>query len=134
MIIEEMIGKTFSNVEQTHHDEIIFTVADTGERYKFYHHQDCCESVTIEDVCGELNDLVGNPLLQAEENSSNENPPNYITTIEEDHFPAESQTWTFYRFATIKGSVVIRWYGTSNGYYSESVDFCKLEKRSEDSI
>ncbi len=115
----ELIGKTLSKVENRNDEAIVFTTVD-GESYQLWHSQDCCESVTVEDICGDLNDLVGSPILQAEENSSNDNPPGVPVPEYQDSF-----TWTFYRLATMKGSVVIRWYGTSNGYYSESVSFCK---------
>lgn len=94
-------------------EEMVFT--DTlGQVYKFYHSRDCCESVDITDIAGELSDLLGAPLLMAEEISS-ENEPAPEN--------ADSYTWTFYKFATVKGYVNVRWLGESNGYYSEEVAF-----------
>lgn len=123
MEIEQLIGKTLTAVEKNErNDEIIFTV-DDGSQYKMYHYQDCCEDVYIEDIIGDLEDLVGTPILRAEEVS------NYEPTSKEDvdkTSEAEeygSCTWTFYKLATIKGYVDIRWYGESNGYHSEEVDF-----------
>ena len=117
--VEDLLGKTMVSVEQVGVDKIIFTTTE-GEKYKMYHRQKCCESVTIEDVVGGLADLVGEPLLLAEEVTSNENPKGERT-----HYLNDSFTWTFYKFATRKGYVDIRWYGESNGYYSEVVDFVK---------
>lgn len=114
--LKDLIGKTLTKVEQVGNDEIVF-ITNEGRRYKLYHQQDCFESVTVEDIVGDLGDLVGEPILVAEEATSDKNPEGVTKGYQ------ESFTWTFYKFATRKGYVDIRWYGESNGYYSESVDF-----------
>ncbi|MGF3976640.1 DUF7448 domain-containing protein, partial [Staphylococcus aureus] len=96
-------------------DEVTF-MAETGEVYSMYHQQDCCESVYIESVTGDVNDLIGTPILMAEEVSDTDFPPQAGEYV-------DSYTWTFYKLATIRGYVDIRWLGQSNGYYSESVNF-----------
>lgn len=137
MSITELIGKTLTRAEKHGDDEIIFETAE-GTEYVMYHSQDCCESVSIEDIAGDLSDLIGSPILKAEEREST-NPTEEIKAKREAeeaakkaeqgdgyyYYGAESETWTFYELTTNKGSVTIRWYGTSNGYYSESVSFSK---------
>jgi hypothetical protein len=110
--IEEMVGQRFSRVTSTT-DTLTF-VAESGKEYAFRHKQDCCETVSIADITGDLNDLVGFPLTMAEEivSAGGDPPPEY----------PDSWTWTYYKFATIKGYVTVRWLGESNGYYSESVE------------
>jgi len=67
-----------------------------------YHSQDCCESVSIEDIDGDLQDLIGSPITQAEESTNGIDKPNEYS---------DSFTWTFYKLATVKGYVTIRWLG-----------------------
>ena len=120
----ELRGKIITNIKKVdskeYGDAIIFTL-DSGDKYQLYHNQCCCERVTVEDVIGDFDDLLNSPILIAEEVTSETNPPD-ITKDYQDSF-----TWTFYKLATVKGHVTIRFYGESNGYYSESVDFDKVE-------
>ena len=129
--VEVLLGKTLTAVKRVDNRELLFPTAD-GKQYRMDHSQDCCESVTIEDICGDLQDLVGTPLLIAEEVSSRDAcpDPTYATVrqLRDEQYSDDSHTWTFYKFATVKGHVTIRWYGSSNGYYSESVDFCEVSK------
>jgi len=129
MSIEELKGKTLSEIRlDKSNNEIIFIVND-NEKYKMYHSQDCCESVVIDDIIGDMQDLVGSEILLSEEVSSSDFEKEWLSSMpEDDKRWLESYTWTFYKLATIKGYVDIRWYGESNGYYSESVDFKKSKE------
>lgn len=119
-------GKTFFKINKED-DRIEFYCTD-GHVYIMDHHQDCCETVTIDDIIGDLDDLIGTPILKYEEVTSDGKDQSLPSGIYEISKDDESSTWTFYRFATIRGYVTIRWYGYSNGYYSESVDFYKSDK------
>ena len=121
MNFEELKGQTLTAIDVDKGNAQINFTTDAGKIFKMYHSQDCCESVDIEDISGDIADLFGSPLLQAEEASSSDTWPEGVKK----EYEPESYTWTFYKLATIKGSVTIRWYGSSNGYYSESVSFAE---------
>lgn len=113
--IDEVIGKKIISVTGGKPGDDTFTmVFDDGSGITFYHEQSCCESVEIDDVNGNVKDMVGQILLKC----------NFTTSINEGSRSDwdDSWTWTFYHFATKNGYVDMKWYGTSNGYYSERVD------------
>lgn len=111
--LDDFIGKTFTKVEVVNDDEELVFTMENGTKYIFYHEQDCCESVYVEDVCGDLLNLVGSPLEMAEEVKHERVKGDW----------GDGYTHTFYKFATRKGYVTVRWVGESNGYYSECVSF-----------
>ena len=123
----ELLGRTLSSIQgaEKGSQEIVFRTTDPLE-FRLLHEQECCEEVLVEDVCGDVTDLVGTPILLSEEVTSLGQPSDSRPTEKR---LSDSQTWTFYKLATIKGSLTIRWFASSNGYYSESVDF--MEYREE---
>lgn len=114
-----MKGLTILSIERNqdkYNDGILFSMSD-GKTYNMLHPQDCCESVHITEIVGDLNSLVGSPLIVSREEVDrgdllDQQTPEYYDC---------SHTWTTYWFETETAKVRIRWLGTSNGYYSESV-------------
>ena len=93
-------------------------VTKSARTFTLHHEQDCCEDVRLEDVAGEVDDLIGSPITMAEVVSEKGEPKDKYD---------DSQTWTFYKLATVKGYVTLRWLGESNGYYSENVT-CSVQE------
>ncbi len=101
--------------------EEIWFYCKNGDIVRMFHDQHCCESVCLYDDDGLTNGIdifTDCEWCEVEE----------IIQTERDGVDGadeydDSYTWTFYKFRTNKGYDTMRWYGTSNGYYSESVDF-----------
>lgn len=120
---EILEGRTISNIIERAGRRELWFECDTGEIYLLYHEQDCCERVTLDEVIGDLDDIVCVPILLAELVEGDQGKRWDDAGYYGDH---GSYTWTFYKLSTIKGSVTLRWLGESNGYYSERVSFVRL--------
>jgi len=116
---EDLVGVTIIEIIVDDLKQNMIFKLKNGDEYILYHQQNCCEQVEIDDINGDLDDLLNTPILKASEDT-NRNEPRSPSD--------ESFTWTFYNLSTIKGYVTIRWYGSSNGWYSEKVDFAKVER------
>lgn len=124
----EFIDKTFTKIERGRssegNDALTFTTSE-GEVYRMTHEQDCCESVGIDSIIGDLDSLIGHVILKAEERIVCNEDPDEVTKENDDFYYDESFTWTIYTLATSENSATIKWLGSSNGYYSESVYLIK---------
>lgn len=122
--LSDFVGLTLTDVRQEGDCTIVFELED-GRTYRLKPEFSCCESVDLNSIEGELSTLVGHPILVAE-----------VTRQEGNYTDAECDdrtdnhchwTWSFTRLATIKGWVIIRWDGSSNGCYSEEPKLRQLD-------
>ena len=110
-IFDEVIGATITGVVglSTGYSNVVELETTVGT-LKFFHYQDCCETVELVDWEVEGLGLIGGEILSIEERTEKD---------KEDYY--ESSTWTFYTVETTTGSLWMRWMGGSNGHYSEEV-------------
>lgn len=117
MEIKELIGKTLRSYKTTTtarkdwFNRSLLEFRTDNSTIHFYHTQSCCESVDLEDIIGDMSDLLNTPIVNAYESDSGSNEEG-----------GSYNQWVFYTLSTIKGTVVLRFYGSSNGYYSTEVD------------
>ena len=87
-----------------------------NKAFLMMHQDDCCEEVFLEDIVGYPEFMCPSDILYAEMRTNSDEEPH------ENVDPDGSYLWTYYSVDTTKGGLSIRWFGSSNGYYSERVD------------
>lgn len=90
-------------------------------KYYLYHHQDCCEYVRLVDVIGDVDNILNEEIIFAEEDGGANDPDWYGDNYNESH------TWTKFVLGTKNSNVEFWFLGESNGYYSESISI-KVEE------
>ena len=98
--------------------ELITITTDDNRTFKMYHDQDCCEHVYLADF--QLHGTYKGKVLKATVDTNEDDEPEFEYE--------DTYTWTYYIIETENGKLTLRWFGSSNGYYSESVDFYEVNK------
>jgi hypothetical protein len=101
MVGETVIGIDFFNDRQSNLPKEVLITMKSGKQLRLHHDQDCCETVELVSIDGDICKLIGKPILSTE------------TKIT---LRCDAET------------VIMRWIGESNGYYGEDVDFEILQK------
>lgn len=91
--ITDLVGETLKKVERIGDERIVFYPLVGNRNLILHHDQDYYESVYIEDVCGDLDDLVGLPVFMAEEVICESFTPDWAGKVE--NYDNETFTWTF---------------------------------------
>lgn len=119
--VADIVGKRVLAVNGLKKDsEAVDFLLSDGSVFEMAYHPDCYASCYILELDCAPEDFVDQVVLSAEVVSNAENPP------PPGEYAPDSYTWTFVKFSTSKGHFTVRWYGESNGYYSETPSFTRL--------
>ena len=116
---ENLFGRVIKSITGLEKDstEVKIIFKDDGEIIQ-NHKQECCEEVYVEQIDGNVSKHEGAIIYELLEKVCSKDE------IPEEELPSYSNslTATFYTLKTSRGYLDWRWYGESNGYYSETVD------------
>ena len=111
-----LVGEVLDAVDIDREKDQILLTTRSGRNFLVYHKQNCCETVAISGQDGSFDKLIGKPIVEARD----------ITVDTSEEAAGSSQTTTILVFRVDDQTVISRWIGDSNGYYSESVDIEEL--------
>lgn len=111
--ITYLVGKVIDDIQINNEETEVAFFLSNGELMVLHHEQDCCEQFWLEDFDGEPYEICNCKIMSAEERISHEEEVRQVD---------DSATWTFYVIRSLRGTVTLRFCGTSNGYYSERCD------------
>lgn len=110
MSLENIIGATIQSITGAKVGSGMITFRTDRGILELYHGQCCCEDVCVEDINGDVSDMIGGIVSVADERVGEETESGWGRSLH-----------TFYEIRTTKGDMNIRWPGKDNGYYSVSV-------------
>jgi hypothetical protein len=113
----DLVGEVLDAVDIDREENQILLTTRSGRKFLVYHEQDCCETVAIHWQDGSFDKLIGKPIVEARD---------FAVDTGESESDYDSQTTTTLVFRVDDQTVISRWIGDSNGYYSESVDIAEL--------
>jgi len=120
MDVKLLEGEILTHIDIDDSQRQIMLTTESGRIFKIFHAQDCCEDVLIKSTEGDWNTLKGK-VIESVSLNEKEIPDDFYRTATE----------TEITFVVNDSTVISRWIGTSNGYYSESVDFEEVINNNE---
>ncbi len=109
--IKKLEGEVITHIDIDPENDIITITTKSKRSFSLHHNQCCCEYVRIVGYDGEIRSIYGKPVVVAEHS---------------EEAVSDCQTNITITLKTDRDTLIFRWIGESNGYYSESVDISEI--------
>lgn len=123
--ISSLVGKTITSLYWDQYKSELTMIDSDGIHHSLGGISGDGGCVYVEDVNGNLDDLLNSPILMAEEKTAPADGSSIWSNYQDRHF--------FYEIATIKGAVHMRFFGEAGAYYAAEAWFHSYKPHTNDS-